>query len=403
MLRLAAALWWFWYRRGLLAEGRDWLEEALAGPHDDAGGSQGTPLHPLASPAAVQAEALCGSGALAFRQADYAAAVGRLGASLALWRELGDAGRRGAGYALIFLGLAALFHGDGVASAARLAEAVAHFRNAGDRWGLAYALNPLGKATLLLGNADTARTYMEEALTLFRHMRDSWGVSLTLANIAEVLLYWGDLPAARRSLEEALCQLEQVGDSWLCQQAECMLGTIAQRQGDAPRAAEHWMAGLALSRTLGSTPWLATCLVGLAAIAVAHGHAQHAARLLGAAEGVRDATGFRPPLTAEGEATSAVQVTTQVTAAACAALGEEALAATRAEGRALAATEAVDYALAAAGSLLPSALEGPRPTSEPDSTGAGVAPFPGAIPESPWPAERRSGGAYQSATLPSFS
>jgi hypothetical protein len=49
-LRLVAALWYFWYKRGHLSEGRRWLEEALV--RSDA-------------PTPARAEALNGAGALA--------------------------------------------------------------------------------------------------------------------------------------------------------------------------------------------------------------------------------------------------------------------------------------------------------------------------------------------------
>ena len=46
-----------------------------------------------------------------------------------------------------------------------------------------------------------------------------------------------------------------------------------------------------LCRELGDQHGLAECLEGLAGVAVAQGHLEHAARLLGAAEALREATG----------------------------------------------------------------------------------------------------------------
>ena len=55
-LRLVAALWCFWYKRGHLNEGRRWLEEALASSD---------------APTPARAEALNGACALARNQTDY--------------------------------------------------------------------------------------------------------------------------------------------------------------------------------------------------------------------------------------------------------------------------------------------------------------------------------------------
>jgi predicted ATPase len=60
-LRLAGALWRFWWVRGHLTEGRQWLEAALARGAD--------------APAALRAKALHGAGNLALPQGDYARAM----------------------------------------------------------------------------------------------------------------------------------------------------------------------------------------------------------------------------------------------------------------------------------------------------------------------------------------
>src|SRR6266545_3652101 len=79
-LRLGGALWLFWFIRGELGEGREWLEDllALAGEGADR---------------AARARALLGAATLARYQGDYAAAGSLAHEALNLERELGN--RRG--------------------------------------------------------------------------------------------------------------------------------------------------------------------------------------------------------------------------------------------------------------------------------------------------------------------
>jgi len=69
-VRIATALWRFWFTRGHLGEGRRWLETVLA-----AGASL---------PAALRAKALNAAGRLALRQGDDASAQKVLEESLSL-------------------------------------------------------------------------------------------------------------------------------------------------------------------------------------------------------------------------------------------------------------------------------------------------------------------------------
>jgi hypothetical protein len=62
-LRLAGALFWFWFHRGYLSEGRRWLGGALA-TEEGIGGL------PAPASAAARAKTLCGAGLLAWMQGD---------------------------------------------------------------------------------------------------------------------------------------------------------------------------------------------------------------------------------------------------------------------------------------------------------------------------------------------
>jgi hypothetical protein len=67
--------------------------------------------------------------------------------------------------------------------------------------------------------------------------------------------------------------------------------TAAHAQGDDGKATALYEESLALRRQLGNKHGLAECLEGLAGVAVVQGQLEHAARLLGTAQTLREATG----------------------------------------------------------------------------------------------------------------
>jgi hypothetical protein len=110
--------------------------------------------------------------------------------------------------------------------------------------------------------------------------------------------------------------------------ALCRLGMVAHAQGDDERAMALYGESLALRRELGDKHGLAECLEGLAGVAVAQRQLERAARLLGAAETLRETTGA--PLS-PGERVRYDRDVSAVRAG----LGEVAFAAARATGKAM--------------------------------------------------------------------
>jgi hypothetical protein len=106
------------------------------------------------------------------------------------------------------------------------------------------------------------------------------------------------------------------------------LAAIIHAQGDDERAMALYGESLALRRELGDKHGLAECLEGLAGVAVAQRQLERAARLLGAAETLRESTGA--PLS-PGERVRYDRDVSAVRAG----LGEAAFAAARATGKAM--------------------------------------------------------------------
>src|SRR5262249_49762540 len=108
-LRLATALWRFWWQRGHLSEGRRWLGRGIAESDEVA--------------PALRAAAHDGAGALAEAQGDLPAAAAHHEAALRLRRELGD--RPGEARSLIDFGIIADKMGAPERAMALFAEALA--------------------------------------------------------------------------------------------------------------------------------------------------------------------------------------------------------------------------------------------------------------------------------------
>ena len=188
-LRLAAALHWFWHLRGHYAEGRRWLEAALASPE-------------AAAPTAARMRALAGAGIMALLQGDYATTGARLEASAGLTAKLGDA--EGRAYALHALGVARFFLGDSAAAHALCAESADLLRQSGDRWGHASALCALGIVAVETLNLEDAVAPLDESLRLAREVGDRWCLARALQYLAELPRAVGDNDRATQRYDHTL-------------------------------------------------------------------------------------------------------------------------------------------------------------------------------------------------------
>jgi predicted ATPase/DNA-binding NarL/FixJ family response regulator len=329
-LRLAAALWWFWYFAGHLSEGRRWLAAALAAdfpdPDGGAAASAGAPRE------LARCRALCGAGTLAFYQGDYQAAPALLGQAVALARETGDTGA--AAHALTFLGLATQDQGDTAAAQTLLEEAVALARQHGHRWQLALTLSFAARPLRHLHRLEEAQRSLDESVAVFRATGDPWGTALALNSLGNLALQRGDYETGRRHYEPALALRRQIGDRWFIAHSLTSLGEVARHEGHLGEAQRLLAEAAELFSDLYSPRMLAVCLAELAQLAAAMGELRRAARLAAAVQAMCDAVGaVLDPTDAEAYEASLANVRAELDA--------EAFASEWAAGRALSIDEVV--------------------------------------------------------------
>jgi predicted ATPase len=236
LLRLAVALSRYWYVRGYLAEGRRWLEAALANAD--------------LIPAALRRRALTAAAAIALLQGDYGAALSLSEQSLAAARETGE--RRLVANGLSNLGAIALAAGDRQRAATLLTEAVELARDVGDSRVAALAINNLGDLALTEGDYRRAEPLFEESLALLRERGDTANVARSLFNLGSVALMLDRLDAASDRFREALELGQQAGDKE--DLAWCLLGIagLASVRGEGDRASVLLGAAVALLDTIGA-------------------------------------------------------------------------------------------------------------------------------------------------------
>jgi predicted ATPase len=250
------------------------------------------------------------------RQGDSEEAM-RMGTSLRhFWREDGHvaAGRReleralrapGAGSerarsaALFSLGVLARCDGDPKAGREASAAAVALARELEDHDVLAHGLAAQGSAEVVLGDLEGASVSLRESRALFLQLGLKREAAVDLDTLGYIAMQSGDLVTAAELLEESLTAYEEVGDrggisgSWL------NLGLLRLRLGDEAAAGTCYERALATAREIEHRDFVAYSLEGLAAVH-AQARPEHAARLLGGAQRLRDELGTpRDPAEAE--------------------------------------------------------------------------------------------------------
>ena len=300
MLRLAGALWRFWWIH--LTEGRAWLKRALVACDTEV-------------PDSLRVKALGTASIVASMQGDAGSGdtLGR--EAVALADQSGDlAGRV---WGLLMLSFADRCRGDHEESVAHAEAAVAQAR-ALDEDGLppflrAFTLNRLGHEAYELGNYSRAEAVLEEALESWRRLGNPWGISIVLGKLADV----------------------------------------AQARGDVARAATLYGENLdywSQANELGALE----ILTGLARL-VAKGHAESAVRLFAAAEAVQTRIGLAPAPALRAKNERALAAAKEV-------LGEQAFAAAWAAGGNLPLEKVVTEARSVADDISQAAHADPDPS-----------------------------------------
>jgi len=277
-LRLGGALRWFWNMGGYYGEGRSWLEAALS--------REGW------ASAQARAKVLEGVGWLANQQGDLDRAEAAAEEGLELSAEAGLGGVVVADFQNV-LGDAARHRGDYERATELLEKGLALHRAAKDARGVAWSLGNLANVTSDRGNYERAKNLYEEGLALSRGLGGAELLGAYLISLGDEYLLEGDPERATELNEEAAELYRKRGHRSQLQAALDNLGWSALIRGDPQKAEALHEESLVLCRELGDKLIGSESIEGLACAAGAVGAAERAAGLFGAAEALREATGYQ--------------------------------------------------------------------------------------------------------------
>jgi len=229
--------------------------------------------------------------------------------------------------------------GDMAVADRALAEAIALGRESGDTLTLAFALGV--RSTVLLitrGDLKAARAACEESVRLARAAGSPWYIAQSLLGVARIAASMGQWDEARVRCREAVGLFRAMGDRQIVNMAHSQLAHMERGAGNLDAARHLYQQSIVVWQDLGQRAAIAHQLECFGFIARAQNELPRAARLLGAAEALREALGT--PMTGLERTEYDREV-----AALRVQMDAEAHAAKWAAGRAMTLDQAVAYAL----------------------------------------------------------
>jgi non-specific serine/threonine protein kinase len=209
--------------------------------------------------------------------------------SVKLYRELED--KHGLSGTMNNLGVVLSATGDYERARALHEESLALSRELGSARGIATGVSNLGEVAYYQGDYEAARRYWEEALQLGRASRDySFGVDLN--NLGEVMAILGDYERAESLFEEAVAAFREFGAKYGLGPSLQNLAGMRLRRGDHEQAASLVHESIEIAQEIGDQATMASCLERVARLATAQERFDRAARLFGAADALREASGL---------------------------------------------------------------------------------------------------------------
>jgi tetratricopeptide (TPR) repeat protein len=282
-LRLARALWKFWYERSHFSEGRKYTEDLCKLP-----GSEDPELR------RVRAEVINNAGNLAYNQGELKEAEAKHRQSLSLRQQIGD--KQGEAGSLNNLGLLYRERGDYVAAKQHFREALEINRHIQHKdwteWS-AKNLNGLGTVAALQGDGPTAQKHQEESLKLFKDLQDEWGIAMALSDLGTALFLQGKHTQAAAWYKKSLALRQRIKDPRGIASTLRGLAGLTMTNAPCDLATNQYKAALVLSKDLGDWGGMMKALQGLARTASACGEVESTVRFYAGADTICRNNGFK--------------------------------------------------------------------------------------------------------------
>jgi predicted ATPase/transcriptional regulator with XRE-family HTH domain len=240
---------------------------------------------------------------------------------------------------LEILGHIACETGDYARAAALFQELLERACEAHDSLATALALLGLSDVARGRGDADQIVARCQESLALSRAVGDDDSEGFALHNLGVAAYFQHDLPRADALLASSLALFRERGATMAVAEVLTSVGRLARAQGHLHEARSAFVESMLVARAIGPFFVVPDDLAGLAGLAMAQHNAEPAARLFGAVEALRGASGILPSALcwARGD---------RDLAAARAALGDVAFAAAYRAGQSMRLDDAIRLALA---------------------------------------------------------
>jgi non-specific serine/threonine protein kinase len=238
--RLAWALFFYWWNRGLGSESREWYERILALDSREAG-----PLRPWIVYAATVSAAMA---------ADFARAADLVRSGLEAARSLGDLVAEAMLHAMD--AYVRLVQEDRKGAIAAGERAVAMLREHASGFWLANGLAEAGLFTSAAGNSAVGIPLVEQALELDLARGDALLAGVRLSDLGVMFHDQGDVDGAVTRYRESIASLHRAGGDWYL--ASPVSGIAAAVAGSEPAMAAQLLGAASRLRARGGTAGWAT-------------------------------------------------------------------------------------------------------------------------------------------------
>jgi len=234
--RLAGNLGRFWESRSHFAEGRQWLNQAVA-------------VKELS--ASTRAMVLMWSGWMASFHGDRELAQAYTELSLPLYQRLGD--QRGIAWVLNNLGNQHFLKGDYQLAQEHFEKSASIQEDLGYQEGVAFCMTNLGLVTAAQNQFEKAEIYFEKSLKIRHDMGDRFHIAWNNINLSYVLMQVEKYDQAIALLTESKSILEDMQDKMGAAVALSYMGTIYMNLDDLKQAESYQHQSLKLRREIDET------------------------------------------------------------------------------------------------------------------------------------------------------